>query len=92
MKTQLIINGAFARNGDLFGYNPRSEITSAAISTNAYSYAYDHIGSHTTSTANSATTTYTANALNRCAAILCAPAPLREPSYDLDGNMLAEQA
>ena len=31
---------------------------------------------------------YAANALNQYTSILCAPAPLREPFYDFDGNML----
>ncbi len=79
-----------ARNADSFGYNARSEVTAATTLSNAYTYAYDFIGSHTTSTVNSATTTYTANALNQYTAILSAPAPLREPTYDLDGSAPSE--
>jgi RHS repeat-associated protein len=82
------LNRATSRNADTFGYNARGEVTSASILSNAYAYAYDFIGSHATATVNSATTTYAANAINQYTAILCAPAPLREPSYDRDGNLL----
>ena len=66
----------------------RSEVTNATILTKTDTYAYDDIGNHTASSVDSVSTTYTANAFNQYTAILCTPAPLREPSYDLDGNML----
>ena len=83
-----LLNRVVARNADTFGYNARSEVTAAFILSNAYSYAYDHIGNHTTSSVESVATTYAANILNQYTAVLCAPAPLREPSHDLDGNLL----
>jgi YD repeat-containing protein len=72
-----------------FGYNPRSELTSARMGTNVYGYAYDAIGNRTAATNNAETLTYLSNALNQYTNILCAPAPLREenPLFDLDGNL-----
>jgi YD repeat-containing protein len=74
-----------------FGYNSRSELTSAAMGTNQFGYAYDPIGNRTAATNNAETLTYLSNALNQYTNILCSPAPLREeiPVYDLDGNMTA---
>jgi hypothetical protein len=61
-----------------FAYNPRSELTSAAMGTNQFGYAYDPIGNRTEATNNTEVLTYFANALNQYTNILCAPAPLRE--------------
>jgi RHS repeat-associated protein len=78
-----------ARNADTFGYNARSEVTAASILSNAYTYAYDEIGSHTVSTVNSVETTYTANNLNQYSQISVPSVPsVENPSYDLDGNLL----
>ena len=57
----------------------RSEVTSAAIATNAYTYAF--IGNHTTSTVDSVATTYAANSLNQYTSILRAPVPPREENF-----------
>jgi RHS repeat-associated protein len=76
------------RNDDTFGYNARSEVTAAAILSNAYAYAYDGIGNALWSTNNGVGTAFWTNPLNQYTNILCVSAPLREPSYDLDGNML----
>ncbi|MBM4165052.1 MAG: hypothetical protein FJ222_11525 [Lentisphaerae bacterium] len=72
-----------------FGYNPRSELTSAAMGTNAYGYAFDPIGNREWTRMNANTNIYQANALNQYTNILCASAPPREniPLYDHDGNM-----
>ncbi|MGI6494957.1 MAG: RHS repeat domain-containing protein [Kiritimatiellia bacterium] len=43
------LNRVTSRNDDTFGYNARSEITAASVQSNAFTYAYDHIGNHTTS-------------------------------------------
>ena len=80
-----------SRNTDGFGYNARSEVTSAVIqpsSTNRYEY--DGIGNAFWTSFNTTTNIYTANALNQYTKILCASSPPHEdtPSYDLDGNML----
>ena len=52
-------------------------------------YAYDGIGNLLESSSLSATNLYSANCLNQYASIsnLCASAPLRELSYDLNGNL-----
>ncbi len=83
-----LLNRVTNRNADSFGYNVRSEVTSASILSNAYTFSYDNIGNHTTSSVDSVVSTYTANQLNQYTAILRAPVPPCEPSYDLDGNML----
>ena len=70
-----------------FGYNVRSEVTSALMGTNAYGYVFDPIGNRIVSTNNAEVTSYAANELNQYTSILSASAPLREPSHDDDGNM-----
>jgi RHS repeat-associated protein len=87
-----------SRNNDAFGYNDRSEVTSASImgwapSPSTASYGYDGIGNLQLSSFNAATNAYTANSLNQYTAIqeISAPsAPLRVPTYDTDGNMLSD--
>ena len=71
-----------------FGYNARSEVTSANMGTNTYGYVFDPIGNRIVSTNNAEVTSYAANELNQYTSILSASAPLREPSHDDDGNML----
>ena len=70
-----------------FGYNVRSEVTSAAMGINTYGYVFDPIGNRIVSTNNAEVTSYAANELNQYTSILSASAPLREPSHDDDGNM-----
>jgi RHS repeat-associated protein len=74
---------------NLFGYNPRSELASVRMGTNAYGYAFDPIGNRQLASANALTNRYTANALNQYTNILRVSAPPREdiPAYDLDGNL-----
>ena len=67
----------------VFGYNLRSELTSAQMGANSYEYAYDPIGNRLSSTHNDTTNTYTANELNQYTAIDGAA-----PTYDADGNMI----
>jgi RHS repeat-associated protein len=75
-----------------FGYNLKSEVTSATMGENAYNYNYDPIGNRIYAAFNAETNTYSANALNQYSSILssASSAPLREtkPTYDMDGNML----
>ncbi len=73
-----------------FGYNPRSELTTALMDTNAYSYAYDGIGNRLTATNNGVGTIYLTNPLNQYTNLFVASAPPCEisPAYDRDGNML----
>jgi YD repeat-containing protein len=84
-----------ARNNDAFGYNERGEVASASImgwspSPSTASYGYDGIGNLQQSTFNAATNAYTANSLNQYTSILCDSVTPREPTYDLDGNMLSD--
>ena len=69
----------------------RSELAAAQIGTNSYGYAYDTIGNRIWSSANTSTTSYTANCLNQYSSIstLCASASPCELSlfHDADGNM-----
>jgi RHS repeat-associated protein len=53
----------------------------------ANAYAYDHIGNHTASSVNSATTAYTANALNQYTTFSNLVQSCN-PVHDLDGNLL----
>jgi RHS repeat-associated protein len=58
------------------------------MGTNKYGYVFDPIGNRITATNNAEVTAYAANELNQYTNILSASAPPREPSHDLDGNML----
>ena len=80
---------AFAQSQtNAFGYNQRSEVTSAVMHTNVYGYVYDPIGNRLFSSANSETNAYTANALNQYSNVVVQPSSLTlHPLYDADGNM-----
>jgi RHS repeat-associated protein len=73
-----------------FGYNSRSELTSAAMGTNKFGYVFDSIGNRELERVNLTTNVYAANDLNQYKNILCVSAPPREdtPIYDADGNIL----
>ena len=78
-----------SRNNDNFGYNARSELTSAILHTNAYGYVFDPIGNRLVSSVNGADTSYTANALNQYTGISTPNSSLPIPnSFDADGNLL----
>lgn len=70
---------------DSFGYNTRSELTSATVNNGAYAYDYDNIGNRAAAVEDSSgvasRTEYTANALNQYTAI-----GDFEPTYDDAGN------
>jgi YD repeat-containing protein len=83
-RTQRIDSGS-ATATNAFGYNPRSELTSAVMGTNAYGYAYDPIGNRTAATNNADALTYAANALNQYTNITAGSVVV--PLYDLDGNL-----
>ena len=72
---------------NLFGYNPRSEVTSALMGANAFGYQYDPIGNRLTATNNAAVTTYAANELNQYTNVVAGASVT--PTYDDDGNMTA---
>jgi YD repeat-containing protein len=78
-----------ARNADTFGYNTRSEVTNAILGAINYAYAYDHIGNHTASSVDFATTIYEANNLNQYTQVSVPSVPsVDNLIYDLDGNLL----
>ena len=76
-----------SRDADTFGYNGRNEVSEATIAGNTETHEYDSIGNATLASFNFITNTYTANNVNQYTSILCDVASLREPTYDLDGNM-----
>lgn len=71
---------------NVFGYNLRSELVSAAMDTNLYAYAYDTIGNRQQASANEVTNVYEANELNQYTDI---DEGAFMPTYDADGNMLS---
>ncbi len=66
---------------DTFGYNNRSELTSATVNGSNYAYDYDNIGNRETATESEITTSYTANELNQYTAV-----GDFTPTFDADGN------
>ena len=66
---------------DTFGYNTRSELTTATVSGSNYAYDYDNIGNRETATESDITTNYTANELNQYTAV-----GDFTPTFDADGN------
>ncbi len=85
-----------ARNGqtvnDTFGYNNRSELTTATVNGGSYAYDYDNIGNRLSSQssagaeADAAITEYTANQLNQYTALTVDGDIDFQPEYDADGN------
>ena len=74
---------------DTFGYNPRSELTSATLGNANYAYAFDNIGNRETSSEAGTTLAYTANNLNQYTEILPSESSASfafNPSYDADGK------
>ena len=71
---------------NVFGYNTRSEATSASMGMHTYGYVFDAIGNRITATNNTEVTSYAANGLNQYTAISNAVPIL--PVHDDDGNML----
>jgi RHS repeat-associated protein len=78
-----ILGNVTDRNADTFGYNARSEVTSADIGSTISRYAYDNIGNNLWVSVNAATNFYSANALNQYTAI-----DTTTLAYDADGNLL----
>ena len=70
---------------DIFGYNNRSELTTATVNGNNYAYDYDNIGNRAAAVEDSSgvasRTEYTANELNQYTAI-----GDFTPTFDADGN------
>ena len=74
-----------SRNGDAFGYDARSQVVSATVSTNAYGYSYDSIGNSVHASRNAATNYYLSNELNQYE-VVGDGADFSFLSYDADGN------
>ena len=68
------LNRPTSRNADTFGYNDRSEVTSATIGGNYETHEYDSIGNSIIASMNGTTNTYSANNLNQYISILRASA------------------
>ncbi len=66
---------------DTFGYNNRSELSTATVNGNNYAYDYDNIGNRETATESDITRNYTANELNQYTAV-----GDFTPTFDADGN------
>ncbi|MBQ8722783.1 MAG: RHS repeat protein, partial [Opitutales bacterium] len=90
-----------SRNGttqnDTFGYNARSELTSATLGSDNYAYAFDHIGNRNTASESGTQSSYSANALNQYTGIVQSSSSSHEEgdratsavealTYDADGN------
>ena len=80
-----------------FSYDLQSQLITAAMGTNAFSYAYDPIGNRRTATntclatgGNAEAIAYVANSLNQYSAISNQQSQTTlVPAYDLDGNMVS---
>ena len=84
-------NRSTARQGsvknDTFTHNDRSELVSATLGTDAYSYSYDNIGNRKTAQeAAEEATAYDANNLNQYTAIQTGEEAAFVPTFDADGN------
>ena len=90
-----------SRNGttqnDTFGYNSRSELVSATLGNDNYSYAFDAIGNRATSSEAGTALAYATNNLNQYTSITPSSSSLQEEgdraegvvealTYDADGN------
>ena len=80
---------ATTRN-DSFGYNERSELTSASLGTNPYSYAYDNIGNRKTAQEIAEEISYDANSINQYTSIARNETAF-VPTFDTDGNQTLVQ-
>ena len=79
-----------ARN-DSFGYNDRSELTSATLGNDNYAYNFDNIGNRITAEELADEIAYSANNLNQYTAIEKSSGTPFEPTFDDDGNQLTVQ-
>ena len=75
---------------DAFGYDARSELTSATLGNAAYGYGFDEAGNRNSATEAGRQLAYTTNALNQYASVSDGEVPF-VPEYDLDGNATSIQ-
>ena len=75
---------------DAFGYDARSELTSATLGNAAYAYAFDNVGNRSSATEAGTQLAYTTNAQNQYPTLTKTPAQGQTqyftPTYDADGN------
>ncbi|OCA02740.1 RHS repeat protein [Akkermansia glycaniphila] len=71
---------------DAFGYNSRSELTSAAIGQETFGYGFDNIGNRKTAQETSEHLSYETNPLNQYTSITEAGLGTLAPTFDADGN------
>ena len=77
---------------DTFGYNTRSELTSATVNNGSYAYDYDNIGNRKTAQENAEEiTSYQSNALNQYTLLSVDDITDFIPDYDADGNQTRVQ-
>ena len=73
-----------------FGYDARSELTSATLGNAAYAYAFDNVGNRSSATEAGTQLAYTTNAQNQYPTLTKTPAQGQTqyftPTYDADGN------
>ena len=90
-----ILERSTSRNGttqnDNFGYNSRSELTSATLGDDSYAYAFDHIGNRNTASEAGTESAYSTNNLNQYTAISLGEAVSSPLQYDADGNVTQVQ-
>ena len=79
-----------ARN-DSFGYNDRSELTSATLGSDNYAYNFDNIGNRITAAELADEIAYSANNLNQYTSIEKNSGMPFVPTFDDDGNQLTVQ-
>ncbi|MBQ9432494.1 MAG: RHS repeat-associated core domain-containing protein, partial [Kiritimatiellae bacterium] len=81
-----LLGRVVARNGDSFGYDARSQLTSATVSGVTGGYGYDTAGNFSQTSRGGLQTSYSADGMNRYASV--APGGVQESlSYDADGNL-----
>ncbi len=72
---------AIKTQNDSFGYNSKSELTSASLGNNNFAFDFDEIGNRETASEAGTATNYSANELNQYSAV-----GDFVPAYDADGN------
>ena len=83
--------GTDTARSDSFGYNDRSELTSATLGNDNYAYNFDNIGNRMTAEELADEIAYSANNLNQYTAIEKNSGMPFVPTFDDDGNQLTVQ-
>ncbi|MCR5183976.1 MAG: RHS repeat-associated core domain-containing protein [Opitutales bacterium] len=83
--------GAGTPRSDAFGYNSRSELTTATIGNDSFAYNYDNIGNRNSATEAGTVSSYSTNNLNQYQAIVETVGGTPSyftPIHDADGNAI----